>query len=545
MSALTDAKEPVTILRELARACWAKANDDAECPERRIPEPVELAEWAETPAAEPALAECRKLDRKRPLLPGDPPYQLAIWYRYRMVPGALVVARAQPGDLVMEYERSIDSPFGRTNKGRQALTATIVDVHEVWTHAEHRRHPLAPLVDAWQRWKEAQPVDAVAGKVTVTGGSKRGMTRRVQIVSTVRRVGWAPDDGRPGAIVDGESVAAALPDSADLFPVKERRPRRVFKPGEQRPLAFPPMPSILADLRLLALHEVSADPNSSSVLLGDLLYLLTFAHLADAPVNLTQHQGTALLVRNRDGLSRAVQPQHDYRRFWEAAYWLRTLVVWEPNGGYRWADLATVEVPTVKPVTRLTIGPPAWARGGNVGKWTLTAEGSAASLKRATAGKQSLAGRLVTGLEYRLAAGWSGKPNTVAPHLRPAHPRRGASPGPVVFVGWREAMFGAGNWWDVTDSKADKAALVRFNRADETLEKRGYFVGDDLRCEAPAGDSVEIVDRIRGGGRGRPGGLLVRASARFVEAARLAQLPRGRGFEPMLLTDYTGIEGQR
>ena len=59
-----------------------------------------------------------------------------------------------------------------------------------------------------------------------------------------------------------------------------------------------------------------------------------------------------------------------------------------------------------------------------------------------------------------------------------------------------------------------------------TLEDRGYFV-DSLRAEAPAGDSVEIVSRVRGA-RGRRGGLLVRASARFVEAARLAQLPRGR-----------------
>ena len=210
-------------------------------------------------------------------------------------------------------------------------------------------------------------------------------------------------------------------------------------------------------------------------------------------------------------------------------------------------DLAIVQVPRVRPVDRITIGPPAWARGADVGKWTLTAEGSAASLKRVTAGKQSLAGRIVTGLEYRLAAGWSGKPNTIAPYLRPEHPRRGASHGRVKFVSWREAMYGAGDWWDVTDPKADKAALNRYARAVAVLEKRGYFVGENLRREAPAGDSVEIVCRQRAarGAHGHPAGLLVRASARFVEAARLAQLPGGAGFEPMLLTEYTGLETPR
>ena len=169
----------------------------------------------------------------------------------------------------------------------------------------------------------------------------------------------------------------------------------------------------------------------------------------------------------------------------------------------------------------------------------MTAEGCAASTARVTAGKQGLAGRVVTGIEYRIAAGWSGKPNTVAPDLCPAYPRRKASPGAPVLIGWRDVLRYAGDWWDETDAAADKAALLRSNRVAATLEDRGYFV-DSLRAEAPAGDSVEIGSRVRGA-RGRRGGLLVRASARFVEAARLAQLPRGAGFERMLLTDWAGL----
>ena len=70
-------------------------------------------------------------------------------------------------------------------------------------------------------------------------------------------------------------------------------------------------------------------------------------------------------------------------RFWQAAAWLRSLLLHDPDGSGRWLDLATVEVPSIDPVDRVTIGAPPWARGEGIGKWTLTAEGSAAATKRA------------------------------------------------------------------------------------------------------------------------------------------------------------------
>lgn len=464
---------------------------------------------------------------------------------------SLLEAARNAGDKEKEIEKwkELESNFAsgagtmRTNGGALMRRLILLPESPTAPPPPEGRSLMARLVtDLWTATE--RPRGLSFAKATVTGGRKSGMTRRVQIVSTMRRVGWTPEEGRPGAVVDGEPMAAALPDPANQFPIRQRRPRRKYRPGEQRELAFPPSPSIPQDMRLLALQEVSADRTASYVLPGDVLVLLTLAHLADHPFELTEQQGAALIVRNLAGGPRAVQPQHDYPRFWNGAYELRSLVLWEPNGGYRWVDLATVEVPKVSPVDRITIGPPVWARGTHVGKWTLTAEGSAASLMRVTAGKQNLAGRIVTGLEYRLASGWSGKPNTVAPYLRPEHPRRKGSPGPAVLVSWREAMFGAGDWWDVTDPKEDKAALNRYSRALARLESRGYFVGENLNREAPAGDSVEIVCRQRAarGAHGRPTGLLVRASARFVEAARLAQLPRGKGFDSMLLTDYTGLD---
>ena len=255
------------------------------------------------------------------------------------------------------------------------------------------------------------------------------------------------------------------------------------------------------------------------------------------PLILTEREGARLLVRHLDGKPRPVQLQHDVPRFWEAAAAARALLLYDPAGSGRWVDLLIVEVPSVNPVDRVTIGPPAWARGRDVGKWTLTAEGSASALARVMVGKQGLAGRVVTGVEYRLASGYSGRPGTVPPDLRPANGRRG--PGAPVFIGWRDVLRLAGDWWDETDPAQD-AARKRLDRVLATLERRGYFVGENLRREAPAGDSVEIVGRVRGS-RNHHAGLTVRASARFVEAARLAQLAQGSGFERMLLTDYAGL----
>lgn len=421
-------------------------------------------------------------------------------------------------------------------------TIPIAAVVELWRHCElakrPKRSPVGPLVVAWQ---EGPPsLDRATVTTTVSDDPGRGMTRRPALVSTLRRVHWRDDGPDPlvnGAVVDGKPMAAWRADTVDLFPVRKRRPRRRFKPGEQRTLPIPVVPAIPHDLRLVALADLAGDP----ALQGDVLALLAFAWVADRPLILTAAEGAALLARDRHGMPRR-PVLTDIPRFWEAAYELRALVVWDPGGSGAWANLATVEVPQVHPVDQVMIGPPPWARPLTPGtKWTLTAESSAASMKRAVSGEQGLCGRIITGIEYRLAAGYTGRPGTPAPDLRPADRRRKASAGPVVELDWRTCLRLSGDWWDESDPKADEKARDRYRRAVGTLERRGYFVPDGkLHAEAPAGDSVEIVGRVRPA-RGRAGGLLVRASARFVQAARLAQMPDGKGFETRLLTDWAGL----
>ena len=165
-------------------------------------------------------------------------------------------------------------------------------------------------------------------------------------------------------------------------------------------------------------------------------------------------------------------------------------------------------------------------------RYTLTAEGGRAGKARVQAGESGAAGRLITGIEYRLAARFDGKSGT-APDLRP---ETKGGPGPTVLLPWRDAMALMGESWDRADPKADHAARNRWRRMVDSLLKAGYKIAT-FRGEAEAGDSVEIVE-VRRGSRARSAGLRVRASARFVEAARLSGLKDGKGFETVRLTDW-------
>ena len=404
--------------------------------------------------------------------------------------------------------------------------------------SERSAHPYARTVAGYL----SRPPDMRSVSVTIT--SEGSMTRRPRIVSNIHRAAWLADVGVDGLVVDGEPIATRRADPADLFPSKRNsRRRRVHRViDQQRRLALKDGGGMPRDLRLISLQELIVDPDSSAVLPNDVLTLLSYAHVVDRPMALFERDGAALLARHLNGDPRPVQ-SCDIDRFWEASAWLRSLVVYEPDGGFRWVPMAHVDVPAVRPVDQVTIGPPEWARPVT-GAWTLTGEGSRASRARVIAGRYGLAGRIVTALEYRLgAARWDrDRRDRRSPYLRSASGRVG--PGKVLGVPWRTTMILAGECWDREDTNEDKAALVRFNRAYHRLvgnKSRSYLVPDEsFSKEARAGDTVEIMGRTRGG-RGRPAELFVRASARFVEAARLAQLSDGKGFKSSSLREWAGL----
>ena len=394
---------------------------------------------------------------------------------------------------------------------------TLEEVHKHWL-ALPKEHPLAPLVAAWQE----RPHTPSQSTVTAV----EGMTRRLAAISDARRVPWTDSCELDAAIVDGEPIMAGITDPAPLFQEgRTRRKRRLFKPGEGLPLKVDGVKALSPDLRLVALEGLPP------ILAGDVLTLGGVVWALNQSVRITERDGAALLARTRDGGYR-VPKASDIKRFWDAAAELATTILRDPAGTGRWLPLAILE-PVLEKRWLLDMKRPEWMnyrRGGE--RYTLTAEGGRAGKARVLAGESGAAGRLITGIEYRLAARWDGKPG-IAPDLRP---ETKGGPGHPVFLPWRGAMALMGDCWDWKDQKADRAARNRWWRMVGSLLKTGYKIAT-FRGEAKAGDSVEIVEVVRGS-RARTAGLRVRASARFVEAARLAGLSDGRGFETVRLTDW-------
>ena len=182
-----------------------------------------------------------------------------------------------------------------------------------------------------------------------------------------------------------------------------------------------------------------------------------------------------------------------------------------------WVDLADAER---APDGGALIGPPRWAleRGfREVGGWRLT---HGLFRRLALSGDRSghqaaVVERTVAGLEGALL--WGSSAGKGKGGRRPVNvvSVRPGGPGPRVFVPRWQLLRLAGE--PVGPGTVSEAAKRRYRRRVLGLEAAGLFVGDDERGTAPAGDTVEIVERVTGS-RTSPGGVVVRASARFCAA---------------------------
>ena len=112
----------------MARACWAKAHDGAECPKEHIPTPADLAGWL-TEAPEQGCAD-----------------GLAKFFGIDMAPA-------------VDKWRWLPSPDGASIEAHLAtssagwrVTISLAEVHARWRAygPPSSRHPLAALVVAWQ-----------------------------------------------------------------------------------------------------------------------------------------------------------------------------------------------------------------------------------------------------------------------------------------------------------------------------------------------------------------------------------------------------------
>ena len=368
--------------------------------------------------------------------------------------------------------------------------------HQAWQravqNAERRRttipaHPLTPLVNAWQ-------------EATAPLARRRLLTTREP---------KPPKNGdplllvrTPGALslatlaivkVDGEPFASRQVGGSP--PVLLRRywvqePQGEFFPGPRTldECATPCM--IVQSLAELPLTGDERSPLRADVhRLGNLAFALTGA------ARVTERQG-ALLVAGRDTPA-------NRKRFNRAVRVLRSLE-FQARPGITWS-LADAEA---GPVSR--IGPARWMLepDGKGVAWRLTG----ALFRPAT--RRGTLERTIAGLEGALAWGPSAgreRDGRIPDSLRPQRPGR---PGPEVFVRWWQVLRLSGEPVG-EDTDPREPAGRRYLKRVKMLEANGYFAEGNGTAEA--GDTIEVVGRVRGG-RARPAGVVVRASARWCAA---------------------------
>ena len=134
---LETAADAAAILEALARATWAKAHDRAECPDKRIPAPADLAAWLpECP--DDVLQDASELLRD---VYGTPA-------RWELVRGA----DGNPATLSAAVTVAIPAALRARLGDSTTALRPLINAHEAWRDVDPRpRHPLAPIVDAWQR----------------------------------------------------------------------------------------------------------------------------------------------------------------------------------------------------------------------------------------------------------------------------------------------------------------------------------------------------------------------------------------------------------
>lgn len=127
--------------------------------------------------------------------------------------------------------------------------------------------------------------------------------------------------------------------------------------------------------------------------------------------------------------------------------------------------------------------------------------------------------RLINGLELVLVNSRftrRGPNRSFSEFLEPVD-RKTAGPGKVMRLTWEEMMFASGEFIG-HDEVSRRKAYQNWHAWMNSLEEQGYFCPEHM--EAEAGDTVEIVGRIRAK-QGQQAGALIRASARFTEAVSI------------------------
>ena len=215
------------------------------------------------------------------------------------------------------------------------------------------------------------------------------------------------------------------------------------------------------------------------------------------------------------------------RRAWDTLSWARQWIILPSGHRYALLDVGTIGFP--EGVVQLVPFGWAAAKGPNPRgvHWRLTGAISHAHI-RAAGDEQhrgdSLARFIAAAEDFLSASGSGGGSDRRARLLIPEKP---GGPGPTTSVPYLDLLARGGWVWDGTDHKQANNLRNIWQRIAAALDDRGYRTPMSGSGETHAGDTVEVVDIVPGKGR-RPGRVVFRASARFVEAQAKVSSPGRR-----------------
>lgn len=418
--------------------------------------------------------------------------------------------------LGMMVEKLLQQPNNRLAE------RLIIQCHQDWVSEGGLEYgvlnPIRHLAEAYCD----RPMEKEYARVQAVGSSM--LTRIPTIARSAALIPW--HESRASAIkVDGSPIVSPAPDVKSYVPYRSKsRDGKLFQiPGMHQ----------AESMILRVLSNLPHETDRRTPLPADLYFILTLGCALQRPVYLHIDDVARWLI----GLSDA--SKLDYRSFktlreraWSALDWARSWVQL-PDGNYK----ALVDINTVGQNSgNFEMRTYGWELAtGQAKSWRLTggAVNVVARTKSPGSGRGNdygLFSQIIAGMEDIISSSPGiGKSRT--PHLLVRSDVSGA--GQPITIDYPTLLARSGFAFDATDDLQWTKTRNTWRRLSERLQRNGYVVRK-ISDEAQAGDTVEVVDFIKGT-RGNPGSVKFRASARFVEAQRKAQSPEEGGFDSVPL----------
>ena len=401
----------------------------------------------------------------------------------------------------------------RQEIGKQMLIHTMTLMHALWEaipndQLEGIRHPFAPLLEAWLlRQYEIKQRPENAKVLTING-----LARTPNHMKTAALAQWGTIPDAHIIEVDGEPVSSPY----------HYRPKRPLNSDPNSLALKIPGTRAAMDLRLALLRDIEqhAHIDRRSPLPNDTLYFMTLSAALIHPLIIHVDDVGAMMASHFSASGATPKKKKSWRdRAWSAIAW-SSMDIKLPSG--HWMPIVRVDRGGDLPEGMIRIWPYEWPKGTTKGfRLTGALTGQITRYDR-----RGSFPRLIAGIEDYIGS---------SNHLR--QPVRPGGPGqPSEVITYPALLARAGFHFDLTDKKDYNATASLWSRLQNKIEENGYRLSS-LRTEAEAGDTVEIVDIVKGQPKsGGMGGLIVRASARYIEAHERFKRKRSKALDAVPLS---------